>query len=788
MEQYNGSSNNDSSIQEESLDLRKIILRFTDFWPWFVVSLFLALSLAFFNNKFSTPSFRASSTILIKEDKGYRRTNNLISNLDIFGSQTNIQNEIGILQSYSLHYRTVENLGLYISYNRRGKYREKDAYGICPFVVLPDTSRYQAINVEVGIVAIGDNKVRVTTKFDDIIHVIKYSTGEVQKISTNKTPNEEVEIFYGELYQNDFFSFRVFPTNESEILDGGDYFIIFNNTASVTSSFRSRFSAEPLNKESSIVRISVSDLNPKRAVDYLNVLGSNYINMGLSEKNLIASKTIDFIDEQLMGITDTLSTIEKNLAEFRTDNKIVDLSAQGQAIFSKLQNLEYEKSMEQMKVGYYTYLLNYVESDTSGLDLIAPSAIGISDPLLTQLISELSQLYTTREQLKATSSAKNPYLTDINVKIETLRRSIVENVTHILANAKFILAEKQKELNRVQAELQMLPQTERQLISIERMFTVNDQIYTFLLEKRAEAAIAKASNIADHKVIDDAMVDGQIRPKKKQNYIIAFLLGLLIPAVVFFIYDQIRNTIKDLIDVESLSKTPILGNVLHNDEGYINVKSLSEHVVDSFRAIRTNLDFFVANKEKKIISITSINPGEGKSFCSMHLAYVFALAGKKTLLIGADIRKPDLGNFLNISGKKGLTTFLSFKDEFEDVIVSTKIENLDFIPAGPIPPNPAEMLSSSNIERVFDKLENYDVVIFDTSPIGIIADAAYILRMADINLFVARYHVSRKSDIKAINQIIQKLNVQHPAIVCNDLKRKGRKYNYHYYYYGGKKG
>jgi tyrosine-protein kinase Etk/Wzc len=768
--------------KEEIIDIQKFLKRLFSFWPYFLLSVTTALFFAYLYAMLATPAYRSSLTILIKEERG-RRTPNLVSTLDVFGSQTNLYNEIGILQSHSLHYKTVEDLGLFVIYNQQGKYREKNIYREKPFLIIPDTSQFQALNVEVEVKPLNDTHVRIICNLEDRVSAVKYSTGETMVLYTDGSYNQSFEVKYGELFQNPYFAFTVIPLQEpGKRVKSGDYSIIFREISGVASSYRSRFTVDPINKESTILKVSLVDAIPTRSIDYLNKFAENYIEMGMSEKNLIASKTIEFIDFQLSGITDTLSVIEKDLEAFRTQNKIVDLSIQGQTIFTKLQTLEYEKSMDRLRVGYYEYLLDYVQTDTIGKDIIAPSAIGVNDPLLTQLIAELSLLYTSRDQLKATSSSKNPSLISLNNQINELRKRIVENVSQLLNNARYTLKEKETEIERVQAQLQTLPQTERQLISIERMFTVNDQIYTFLLQKRAEAAISKASSIADHKVLDSARLEKKIRPKKTQIYLIAFLLGIIIPALLIIIIDLIRNTIKDISDIEALLSIPILGNVIRHEEGDVTVNTISGAVAESFRVIRTNLDFFVPEKERKIIAISSMHPAEGKSFCSFHLAYVFSLAGKRTLLVGADIRKPDLGKVFNVKKEQGLSSFLSHRNTWDEVVYPSGIENFDFIPGGLVPPNPAELLSADNVERIFENLDPYDIVIFDTSPVGIIADAAYIMRKADINLFVVRYHVSRKPNVKLISHIIDKLKVKNSAVVCNDFKRRSRKYYYYYYY------
>ncbi len=774
----------ENTQKEEIIDLQKLFRRLFNFWIWFVISVIISLAAAYAYNILSTPAFRSSITLLIKEDQGsYRRTPDLVSSLDVFGTQTNLYNEIGIIKSHRLNYKTVEDLGLYISYNKTGRYRDKDVYNLCPFMIICDTSHFQAINVPVKIKIISSTKVRITCKFDEPFRAVQYSNGQLVTLTADKINNKSFDIEFKELFETPFFSFRVMPIdNITQRNINDEYTILFHDINTIANSFRARISSEPINKESTIVRISLVDAIPSRAIDYLNKLGNNYISMGLNEKNLIATRTIDFIDEQLSGITDSLSVIERDLEQFRSTNKAIDLSAQGTVIYQKLQTLEYEKSIEKANVGYYEYLLNYVKTDSSGKEIISPISIGLNNTFLIELTSELSQLYAQREELRTTSSPKNPYIVNLNAKIETLRKNLIEQVTQLLNNSRFLLTEKQKEINRVQAELQKLPETERELIGIKRMYTVNDQIYTFLLQKRAEAAISKASNIADHKVIDYAISESRIKPKKTQNYLIAFIIGLLIPASLIILNDLVRNTVKDLSDIESLTKIPVLGNVLHFEGEQVSINSINASVAESFRVIRTNLDFFVAEKDKKVIAVTSMHSSEGKSFCSLHLAYVFALAGKKTLLVGADSRKPDLGRHFNMKVEHGLSNFLSHRCNWEDIVHPSGIENFDFIAPGIVPPNPAELLSDQNVARIFENFSTYDIVIFDTSPLGIIADAAYIVRHADINLFVTRYYVSRKPNVKMINYIIGKLRVQHPAIICNDFRRRSSKYYYYYYY------
>lgn len=779
---------NQNNQLEEQVQIKKFFARMLDFWILITISVALSLAIAWAINKFAPPTYRASSSVLIKDDSkrpGSGRQANFLAAFDIFRTQQNLQNEMGILQSNLLNQQTVFDLNLYIKYMTSSRFsRQKDVYNNTPFFIVLDTAYLQLINVNIDFEKISNNKIKISYTVPSEYSMYNYSTNKTTKgnLSHEKDVTAEVKLFHN--YKDDFFSFRIVPNEKYvEKKNNSNYFFRLVSADLITQSYKSRLSVEPIDREATLVKLSITDQVPQRAENYLNMLMSNYIDMSLAEKNLQAEKTIEFIDSQLAGITDSLQQVEGKLEEFRTDHNITDLSFQGQAIYQKIQELEYDRAMEQLKVGYYEYLLKYVNEDFNANDLIAPSAVGITDPFFNQLILEFAKLFATREQLRMTSTEKNPFILELSKQIESVRKTITENVRNSLRNAKFVLSEKEKQINEIKNELSVLPKTERQYIQIQRMFTINDQIYTFLLEKRSEAAISRASNISDNQVIDVARVSGKIKPKVKLNYLIALLLGLIIPAIIIVSLDQLRSNLSDFIDIERNIKLPILGNILHDEGGGNNIESISGKVVESFRTIRTNLDFFSPHKENKIFAISSVKSGEGKTFTAFHLAYVFALAGKKTILIGGDIRKPDMGNFFNINQNKGLSTFLSRRDKWEDVVNKSKVENLDFVISGPVPPNPAELLSNENVNFILSHLNGYDIIVFDTAPIGIIADSAYILKKSDVVLYVVRYNVTSKNDLKVISQIIEKLKIASSTIICNDLKRKSRRYNYNYYYY-----
>jgi capsular exopolysaccharide synthesis family protein len=405
--------------------------------------------------------------------------------------------------------------------------------------------------------------------------------------------------------------------------------------------------------------------------------------------------------------------------------------------------------------------------------IVAPSTMGIEDPLLGKLVEELIKSTSERDKLKLTTTASNPILEAWETKIDNLKKTLAENIKNIVSMSNISIKEIDKRTDLVLTELNKLPATEKNLINIERKFKVNDQIYTFLLQKRAESAISKASNVPDNKIIDKAKTAVKVYPKTTLNYVIAFILGLLIPLIYLFVKDFLNNTIIEKADIEKITSFPIIGHTLHNDKesNTVVLDSPKSSIAESFRSVRTNLQFIAKGAEKQTIMVTSTMVSEGKTFVSINLASIYALYGKKVLLMGFDLRKPKIYQDFSLTNNEGISSYLIGKSTLENIIQKSYVPNLDIIMAGPIPPNPTELIASEKNDELFAKLkEMYDYIIIDTPPVGLITDAYLLMKYADANVYVTRQNFTNKKVFASIIGDIQKRNIGKFNILVNDIR------------------
>ncbi|HEY4788938.1 MAG TPA: polysaccharide biosynthesis tyrosine autokinase, partial [Bacteroidales bacterium] len=579
------------------------------------------------------------------------------------------------------------------------------------------------------------------------------------------------------------------------------YFFVINDLNSLVNTYRDKLNVSTNDKKGTVLTLSTVGFVPEMEADYINKLMEVYIKAGLEEKNQTAINTINFIDEQLSTVVDSLHKAEDKLQNFRLNNRILDISSEGTAIMARLEKVQNDKIALDMQVNYFKYLQNYIEKKKDFREVMAPAVMGISDPLLNSLVEELANLYGERSVLVLNAQQNFPGLTLINAKIQTTLAALQENMRELVNTTNLSLNEVKKRQADVEKELQRLPVTERHLLTIQRDFKLNDQIYDFLLQRRADAAIARASNVADNKILDAASSQNcvQITPRKARNKMIAYVLGFLIPLSVLVIIEFFNERIIEPKDIEKVTKVPIYGSIGHNEK--ISDLPVADNpksgIAESFRALRTNLQYVLRTEEQKIICISSTISGEGKTFCSVNLAAIIAQSNKKTLLMSLDMRKPKIHKIFNTENEKGLSTYLIGKTSYEDAIFQTNINNLYVATSGPVPPNPAELLDTPLMETFISKAkQDFDFIIMDTPPLAIVTDAFLLTRFSSAFLFVVRQNYSTKAVLQLVDDLQTKRSLSNIGILINDVKvvsYYGRKYGYNYGYgygygYGDKYG
>jgi capsular exopolysaccharide synthesis family protein len=759
--------------EEEGIDIKKYVFLILSHWWWFAISIFISLTIAYMINRYSQEIYSASCSLIVGEEEP--SAGSIESLLDEFSRVKNkkrkavVENEISILKSYTLARQALEELDFGVTYTAVGRRNiaETQLYKNSPFIVIPDTTQGSKPAGSYYLTILSDTEYRLS--IDD-------QTDKIWK--------------FGERFERSNSAFMVQLRNPDNFIFDDliiyKYFFSINSINSQANRYSRSLGVEVNAEKGSILSLNMTGFVPLQITDYLNKLSEVYIRMNLREKNQASINTIRFIDDQLRGIVDSLEATGLRLQHFRSANKVIDISKEGSFLFQKMQDLQSEKAMLDINSRYYNYLVEYIQKKTDFSDVVAPSVIGIQDQLLNTLVSQLNRLNMERRNLNLSVMENSPQLTLVNTEITNTRNALQENLSSLVSTNRIAMTELDERIGKIEKEVKKLPGTERQLINIEREFTINDQIYTFLLEKRAEAGITRASNTSDHKILDIARPENAslVKPKTSSNYMMGLIAGAGIPLALMLLVEYFNTKITDRKYLESRLKAPVLGNIGHS-EGSTELpiaEKPGSSIAESFRALRTNLDYILHEKEKGVIAVTSAISGEGKTFCSVNLATIFALNGKKTLLISLDLRRPKIHRVFNIPNVEGMSTYLIGKTEPAKLIIETNIHNLYVATSGPIPPNPSELIGSKRMKLFMDEAKkSFDYIIVDTPPLAIVSDTLILKDLLDSLVFVIRHNYSDKQVVELVNSIYQKNLMQNLCVVVNDIQLQGY-YGYTYRY------
>lgn len=786
-------------IFQQKTDYKELIFKIWRFKGWFILSLFIFLAGAYLFNKLSTVIYSNQTMLLLKESErnNFLTSQDMMQGFGLFGGNHNIENELGVIRSYTLINDAVSQLNLETSFYKEdylfGDYLKlsflktiEETYNEKVFQVSINKSELQPIDLPVYFRILSKDEFMLEASGTDV-PIYDYIN---DIIVTHANVSISGKFKFGQQIKGQYYDFKVHLTNPAADLPAtpkARTYFSFNSLSYLTLTYQANISAVQTSRTSSLVIINMQGDNKYKITDFLNTLTNAYLERNLEKKNRIAINTVKFIDSQISEVSDSLSYAESKLQNFRTTNRVTDISFQGQQSIERMNQLESERALLIVQKKYYDYIRSYFEKNTDMSDLIAPSSMNVQDRTLNQLITELITLNSERSNMLNQGNVKNLRLNTIEVQIANLKKTILENINSNAATTEIALQDINNRSARISAEMSRLPSTERQLVGIERKFKLNDAIYTFLLQKRSEAQIARASNAPDYEVIDQAryITAYQTFPKKKLILIIGALVGLLIPFIIIVLRDFLNTQISNKRDVEALTSLPILGHVFHNDgkEKIVVNAAVNSPISESFRSIRTNLQFYAKDNEKQVLLVTSSYSGEGKSFISQNLAAAYALFGKKTLIMGFDLRRPKLFQDFNLSNQKGISTVLINQASVDDIIQKTHIPNLEYISAGPVPPNPLELIASSKTGEMINELKKkYDYIIIDSPPVGVVSDSYLLMGFSDVNIYVVRQGFTHKEAFSNNISHLSQKNVPHVSIVINDVKAKGLLYDYGYEY------
>jgi capsular exopolysaccharide synthesis family protein len=762
----------------EDIDISRYFQELKSRWKLFLISFVVMMCMATLYIKITLPVYKAVSAIVIKEkSKTPSQSLDDILSGDLFGEQQNIATETGVLSSKTVKLEVIDKLGLQVGYFTTSSLVERPLYLRTPFKVHYDTVSPFIFNTPFYVTLMG-NEFNISFE------------GQVERKNDFRFSKKAR---FGESITTPYFSIKLVKQQEVETEDTDFKFIIYS-PSKITAILDENLKIEPLNKDASILVLSYQDNIDVRAVDILNTMAESYINLDIKDKASVASLTLKFVDEQLNATTEQLAAIEQELQTFKEKNKTIDLSLESKAILDRLNSVETDRMQSQIEMQSLDNLLEYVSSNRD-MSQLAPSSLGVPDPLLVQLIQSYQQLQSRRNSISYGMKSDAPALKVIDKQIADTRAALIENIKSIQNNIKAANQTLMNKIASLESSISRVPETERDLLAIKRKFDVNQNIYLYLLQKKAETSIAKATVVSDNRVLDEAMLlDEPVAPNLKLIFGLAFALSIVLP-VVFIIFQKLfKSTVSSRDEVASITSVPITGVVGHLKEpdNKAVLHKPKSAIAEAFRSIRTNLQFYGNGQEKKTILITSSVGSEGKSFVSINLATVFALQGNKVVLVGLDLRKPKLFEDFGLDNRIGVSSFLIGQASLDQVIRKTEVENLDIITSGPIPPNPAELISKTEMKTFFDGLkERYDIVIIDTPPLGIVSDAFQLMNYSNINLYIVRENFSKIEFIRSLEEIRAEGKISNMSIIINDTdfsKRYGYGYGHNYGYIKGGEG
>jgi len=761
--------------EEKALEIRYVIAKYIRYWPWYVLFVLIFVIATFLFHRYTVDKYEVSGSMMIKTNTSPEAR--IMDRSNIFSTGLNLENDILRLRSKGLARETLKKLHFDVEYFAKTTIKAIELYDRSPIRIEVDWSHFQIADVPIQLEILSAQTFKLTKEeagFMDFNSAM--AAGDESIYDKTYTFGQEIETT-----KSKFIVHLVNPGRTSEEL-----IFVLRNPSSLEDSYARSVQVSLQNEYSSVLRLSTTTKVVEKGRDYINALMESYIAFDLSEKNKIQENTLAFIEEQLGFLEDSLQQKERELQDFKVENKLLDVSAEFSNILGKMNTLDEMNAEIDYQLEYFEQIRSYMEQKSKDFsDVIAPSVIGVPDPLLNGLIQTLVTLSQDRRKLLATVNENHPEVLKIDVQMEKVQDALFENVVNLIDNTKQKKSSIQRDIRFYDAEFSTLPESESEYSGIFREFKLRESLYTYLLEKRAEAGIAMASNVSDNAILDAARRGTLIFPKKEQNYGLAILLGLLLPFGFVVVRDIFDETIKDQRDLKKHFMIPQLGIVGYSfkDTNRVVLDFPKSAVAESFRSLRSAITYLASGKDTKMILVTSSVSGEGKTFTSMNLASAMALGSKKTVVVGGDLRRPKLASYFGESDRVGLSTYLIGKVEAEEIVIASAHENLWFVPSGVIPPNPAELLQTPRLTEFLDYLRTrFDVVIFDTPPMGLVSETIDLMRLFDINLYVVRQNYTVKDHLVMINDLFNNKQVKNVYGVFNGILNSG--YHYEGYNYG----
>ena len=781
--------------EEASFDIKTIFTLVVLNWQWFLLSMFIFVCGSLIYLRYATPIYQVSAKMLIKDEVQNRgRSGQMLANMQDFGFMTNstgIDNEIEILKSRVLALGAVNDLKLYVEYRSEGKVKKSLIY------------KYQPISVDLD----AEHLKILDKTFDNFTFKLQKSGDEFVVESATfhgkfKTLPAALKTPYGTLTFSKNMAYEQAMAETKMKAGGADngqvnmnqaLIITIKSPTVVAAQYANSLTIEPTSKLTSIALLTLKDQNPERAFDYLKQLALVYNRQANADKNEIAYKTEEFINSRLEKINSELGATESELESYKRNNNLVQMRIDATQTMTQANNYYGQLMQANTQLQILDELRHHIDNPANRYQII-PSNVGLSDGASSALISQYNKTVLDRNRLLAAASENSPLVLAQTNTLDQLEVSIKEALRQARRTADIQQQSIERQYSEFQSRIANTPEQERILTQIGRQQEVKSGLYLMLLQKREENSISLAATADKGKLIDEPAMGGKVSPKGSIIMLAAIVLGFALPLLFAYVIQLLRYKIEGHEDVAKLTALPIIADVAVASEavkdkaGIVVHENQNNQIDEIFRSMRTNIQFMMAEGQK-VILFTSATSGEGKTFNAANLAVSFALLGKKVILLGLDIRKPALGRLFNITDRQSGITTLLVKEHVTEADLKTQIRpsnvngNLDLLLAGPVPPNPTELLARPNLGEIFDLLkQQYDYIILDTAPVGLVTDTLQIGKFADVTCFVCRSDYTPKASFGIINSLHEDKKLKNVCVVINGIDMSKKKYGYYYGY------
>ena len=745
-----------------NLGVKDIFFKYIRFLPLFILSLAIALLGAYIYLRYATPIYRSAGTLLIKsQPRGKGQGDEKLNQLFLNEGTQNIQNEIEVLKSKPLMQRVVDSLHLQVNYFAVGKIKSPNIYKQGPFLMevvsIPDSNRSFTLNIHFS----SDNLFSVN--------------------------NSKQSYAFGEAFKTEYGIFKLIKNNYSGL--GKEYNVTWEPTYAAAGKYASLVQVTP-KPNTGILTLTLETTNPQLSADIINVLMNKYGEWTKEDKQEEAFQTLKFIQIRLDKLQQEVDSLQRVILDYKVANNLISPDAQTENYFNSMIESDKITNQQTLQFNIAEMIENYLASGknkNTTIPVLVPSPLTVQDITLNALIGQYNSLQLKRKDyIDAGVPANNPLVTEQDQAIENLRAKILENLANVKKAINLTITNSRKIGNVAESQIKIMPAKVKKLAEMQTLLDSKMELYKFLITKKEETSISVASTTPNSQAIDQAYASyTPVKPNRRAVQMLAILIGIGLPALFIFMLEVINDKITTRYDIEKITQAPVLGEIGHSfaDSPLVVSKTNRGMVAEQFRIIRSNLQYVLNKIPKSVILVTSSFSGEGKSFITINMGAVMALAGKKTIVLEFDIRKPKILTGLEMGKNPGITNFLLGKANIEDLpVLIAGYENFYVLPCGPVPPNPSEMLLDTKVTELFNWLKaNFDVVLIDTAPVGMVGDAMTLGQFANCTLYIVRQGYTYKKQIALIDEFYREAKLPKVSIVINDVKIKP---GYGYYGYG----